>query len=446
MAKGPLVHCITNAVTAPFVADCIAAVGGRPIMAEDPHDCADLTKVADGLCINLGQLNEQKREAILASLKNRGGRPWVLDPVGVGALPNRLTFAQQLLDYKPSIIRGNASEIYALATGKASGSGVDSTSLSLSSKEWASLVSSLLSPQVIVTNIYLTPYRRDAAYAAGKETFYSGGRFQMGSLPGFGCAMSAVAATLNDGKRSVELFSLSAKKMRSVSLGDFRANFISTLAREQRPQNVRDMLRLYFIAGPQDCPDLDTVLQAALLNGVTCYQRREKTAGQGDPKGLRIAQLSSVPLIWNDNWIEAVKADGLHLGQTDGDPKQAREKLGPEAIIGLSVSEPSHWRKYDPRYVDYVGLGPFATTQTKPDTRKPLGVDGIRKLREGYEHVPAVAIGGIDENNALEALGSGVDGIAVVSAIAKARDPALATRNLAALVRSHFAPKPWTYN
>ena len=116
---GPLVHCITNAVTAPFVADCVAAVGGRPIMAEDPDDCAALAQVADGLCINLGQLTQSKQQAILASLQNRGDKPWTLDPVGVGALPSRLEFAQQILKFKPHLIRGNASEIYALATDSA---------------------------------------------------------------------------------------------------------------------------------------------------------------------------------------------------------------------------------------------------------------------------------------------------------------------------------------
>ena len=145
----------------------------------------------------------------------------------------------------------------------------------------------------------------------------------------------------------------------------------------------------------------------------------------GSLVGLKTAQTLAPALIWNDDINKAQGHTGVHLGQGDSDPKEAREKLGPHAIIGLSISQPEHWAKYDTRYVDYVGIGPFATTQTKPDARQPLGVEGIRALRQGYEHVPAVAIGGITEANAKEALSAGVDGIAMVSAITAAKHPVL---------------------
>ncbi len=449
MVKGPLVHCITNAVTAPFVADCVAAVGGRPIMAEDPADCADLAKVADGLCINLGQLNEHKREAILASLKNRGDRPWVLDPVGVGALPSRLEFAQRLLEFKPRIIRGNASEVYALATGQPSGSGIDSSRVGLTRRQWFELAAALPAQEVAVTDIKLSKISRDAVYDPDGVRQFEGGSPIMGKFPGFGCALSAVCAAWGQASMPFKLFSNVGQQLSTSTYGGFRADFLSEIARQSRAQKVRDMLRLYFVAGPQDHPKLDELLAQAIESGITCFQHRDKTQSLSEKKRykhtLKVAQLSSVPWMQNDDLGKALSfgSDGLHLGQSDGDPKQAREQLGPDAIIGLSVSKPEHWAKYDPRYVDYVGIGPFAATQTKPDARQPLGAEGIRQLRQGYEHVPSVAIGGIDEMNAREALSSGVDGIAVVSAIAKADDPAAATRNLAALVQSHFQTKGW---
>ena len=459
-AQGPLIHCITNAVTAAFVADCVAAVGGRPMMAEDSADCSDLAKVADGLCINLGQLTEQKRAAILASLSNRGDRPWVLDPVGVDTLPSRLAFARQILAFKPTIIRGNAHEVQALAGGKAQGSGSDGDRQGqekMRRRDWFELAKTLPAREVVATNIQLTPQCRDAAYTADGEFGASGGHGYMDRLPGFGCALSAVCAALGQSNATLETYNSAGRLAGTASLGDFRAAFLSQLSREQRRKSIRDLLRLYLVVGPQDLESQDSralkdLVKAACANGITALQYRPKGLAPRAAyrRGLELLGLvqglrPQLPVFGNDDWRLGARFGGnLHLGQTDGDVREARRLLGPEAIIGLSVSDPSHWGQYDPRAVDYVGIGPFAATQTKPDVRKPLGAAGIRKLRQGYEDVPAVAIGGIDAGNALEALGSGVDGIAVVSAIAKAPDPAAVTRTLAALVQSHFVPKGWT--
>ena len=442
MPKGPLVHCITNAVTAPFVADCVAAVGGRPIMAEDPADCAELAKVADGLCINLGQLTEQKREAILASLNNRGDRPWVLDPVGVGALPSRLEFAQSLLKFKPTIIRGNASEIYALATGKRSGSGIDQGNME--QVDWAALASRLPAKEVIITQAPTAEgdRRQDIGFAPDPHWF-TGGVPLMGRLAGFGCAQSAVAATLNSGINAAGLFSLAYWKLWDQPLGTFRAAFLNMLHTADRAERAENMLPLYFVAGPQDCADLPKVLAAALAGGITAFQYRPKNVDHETRLRLghelrALCREAQVPFIANDD-VElalALDADGVHLGQGDGDPQRARWQLGDKAIIGLSVSEPDHWGAFDPLVVDYVGLGPFAPTSTKPDARKALGPEGLARLVKS--DVPSVAIGGISHANAGEALATHVDGLAVVSAIAGAADPELAARNLFALVQSHF--------
>lgn len=459
MAKGPLVHCITNAVTAPFVADCVAAVGGRPIMAEDPADCADLAKVADGLCINLGQLNAQKREAILASLKHRGDRPWVLDPVGAGALQSRLKFAQQLLEFKPTIIRGNASEVYALATGKASGSGTDSEVLDI---DWDQLLGTLPASTTVVTQGFIQKravgdrvFSKDNGFSIGVTGL---GSSHMGVLPGFGCALSAVCATMNAAQAPVELFSRISRRLDGWNIAEFRAAFVQALFKSVNRRRVVDFLRLYLVAGPQDHQDLPRLLSHVLKAGVTMFQYRPKGLEYEDAvkRGLELHQICKdfdVPFIVNDSIDMALElgADGVHLGQSDGTPRRARKILGPEAIIGVSANMDEHFRKagtwsHRLNLFDYAGIGPFAATKTKLSDVDPLGRGGIDKFRYEWGDKPKVAIGGIDEGNALDALSSGVDGIAVVSAITKADDPAAATRNLAALVQSHFQPKGWTYD
>ena len=145
-----------------------------------------------------------------------------------------------------------------------------------------------------------------------------------------------------------------------------------------------------------------------------------------------------IPFIANDSisLAQVLDADGVHLGQDDGNVTQARRMLGPDALIGLSVSKPEHWQAYEAMAVDYVGLGPFAITTTKPDARQPLGADGTQALRQGWDRVPAVSIGGISLDQAPAALRTGVQGIAVVSAIAGAPDPKTAAQKLAALIQS----------
>ena len=127
-AHTPLVHCITNYVTVNDCANILLACGGSPIMADDPEEAADITSICNALVLNIGTLNQHTIPSMtLAGRRaNELGHPVVLDPVGAGASALRTNTAHALLnDVRCAVIRGNISEIKALALGGSSTKGVD---------------------------------------------------------------------------------------------------------------------------------------------------------------------------------------------------------------------------------------------------------------------------------------------------------------------------------
>lgn len=129
LKKRPLVHHVTNYVTAGFCADMALTIGASPVMADEITELPEMTAKADALVINLGTLNSVKIEAMYkaAEVAREHNIPIVLDPVGVMATTLRLKVARELLSKGVSIIRGNLSECTALLENKAEGKGVDST-------------------------------------------------------------------------------------------------------------------------------------------------------------------------------------------------------------------------------------------------------------------------------------------------------------------------------
>jgi len=174
------------------------------------------------------------------------------------------------------------------------------------------------------------------------------------------------------------------------------------------------------------------VVRAAVRGGVTCVQLREKTAATRafieEALGVR-AYLNScgVPLIINDrvDVALAVGADGVHLGQSDMPLAAARALVGAAMVIGISAE--SVRDAVEAAGADYLGVSPVFATPTKADTAAPLGLEGLRAIREAVK-TPLVAIGGLNRGNAAAAIRSGADGVAVVSAIVAADDPEEAAR------------------
>ncbi|WP_438612639.1 hydroxyethylthiazole kinase [Kocuria cellulosilytica] len=127
-SAAPLVQCITNAVVTNFTANALLAVGASPAMTDIQGEGGVFAELADGLLVNTGTPTAEQRGAAYEAVgaRHRAGRAWVLDPVAVGALPVRTALARDLLEFRPAIVRGNASEVMALAGG-AGGRGTDAT-------------------------------------------------------------------------------------------------------------------------------------------------------------------------------------------------------------------------------------------------------------------------------------------------------------------------------
>ena len=205
--------------------------------------------------------------------------------------------------------------------------------------------------------------------------------------------------------------------------------------------------RLYYVTDPDLSGGRDRVahtVEQAVLGGATVVQFRDKNADDDTfRKGVlacREAIESAVAkgaagseLFVNDRLGIAVElGTHLHIGQSDGDPAVVREALGPDRLLGVSVSSRAELDTIAAiGCADVVGLSPVWSTSTKTDTAPALGLDGVRELLAARPAgLPAVAIGGINATNAAEVIATGVDGICVVSAIAAATRPREAAARL----------------
>lgn len=179
-------------------------------------------------------------------------------------------------------------------------------------------------------------------------------------------------------------------------------------------------------------------VEAALRGGVTCVQLREKDLDEAlflqEARELRgLCRQYKVPIIVNDNVDIAIacKADGVHVGQEDLAAGEVRRRIGDEMILGVSVHTVEEARQAVRDGADYLGLGAVFPTSTKPDA-DPMSREILRAICDAVD-VPVVAIGGINRDNLLRLAGSGVDGVALVSAIFSAEDVEGACRDLRAL-------------
>lgn len=203
---------------------------------------------------------------------------------------------------------------------------------------------------------------------------------------------------------------------------------------------------LYLVTDDQqDLATLITVVQQAVAGGVTMVQVREK---QGDIRSFinraqavkEVLAGTGVPLIINDrvDVALAVNADGVHLGQSDMPATTARRLLGQNKLLGLSVENEQQLLEAQSLPVDYLGLSAIFATPTKTNIKHQWGIAGLAKAVE-QSALPLVAIGGINGSNINEIALTGVDGIALVSAICHAESPKLAARNFYSLINTPVA-------
>jgi len=201
-------------------------------------------------------------------------------------------------------------------------------------------------------------------------------------------------------------------------------------------------LSLYGILDPEHANnrDLAQLARAAIRGGVTLLQLRAKKLGKHEAVELARSVLKAIgdeaPLLVNDDpaVAKAAGAAGVHLGQEDMAPAAARQMLGPDAIIGLTIKTLDHARHAPVDIIDYACIGGVFDTKSK-DNATSIGIDGWREradiLRGKSEHLPIGAIAGITKDNAPSLIEAGADGIAVISAIFGALDVEAAARSLA---------------
>ena len=197
---------------------------------------------------------------------------------------------------------------------------------------------------------------------------------------------------------------------------------------------------LYAITdGPR--PDLLAAVKAALRGGVALLQYRDKTADSArrafEARALReLCARFEIPFIVNDD-VElalAAGADGVHLGEDDGEIAAARARLGAGAIIGVSCYDsPARARHLAAAGADYLAFGAFFPSPTKPNARRATS----EMLREAKPlGLPLVAIGGVTPDNARPLIDAGADFLAVISGIFAQADPEAAARRYAAMYTS----------
>jgi len=206
-------------------------------------------------------------------------------------------------------------------------------------------------------------------------------------------------------------------------------------------------LRLYGLLDPERTGgrDLAELARAAVAGGCTLLQYRDKRAGgrvlvERARQLKRVLDGSGVPLLVNDrpDVALAADADGVHLGQDDLHPGDARRVLGPGKIIGLTIKTPAQADELYRLPVDYACIGGVFATDSKDNPERPIGLDGLGRIafrvRLASPGLPVGAIAGITADNAASAIGAGADGVAVISAIFAAGNPEQRAYELRAVV------------
>ena len=200
---------------------------------------------------------------------------------------------------------------------------------------------------------------------------------------------------------------------------------------------------LYLVTDRQLVGDKDfyASIEEALLGGVTLLQLREKSISTLEFHKIaqdikRIANKYKVPFIINDRLDIAlsVDADGLHIGQDDMPVSIARKLLGPDKVIGVSASNIKEALLAEQLGADYLGIGAIFATGTKRDAHH-TDLAELSRIRAAT-HIPIVAIGGINESNVPDIMKTGVNGVAVVSAILDKDNVNVAAQNLRRLIDS----------
>ena len=235
-SKNPLVHNITNYVVMNNTANALLALGASPVMAHAIEEVEDITTISSALVINMGTLSKHWVDSMLLAAKKakETNTPFVFDPVGAGASKYRIETSKKIIEtVAPNIIRGNASEILALAEVTNSTKGVDSTVDSLDAVKSAILLSKKLKNTIIISG------EKDYIITNDNISTISNGNSLMTKVTGMGCTATAItgaciAVTPNPHTAAITAMAIMgiAGEMaaeKSKGPGSFQVNFIDAL-------------------------------------------------------------------------------------------------------------------------------------------------------------------------------------------------------------------------
>jgi thiamine-phosphate pyrophosphorylase len=201
-------------------------------------------------------------------------------------------------------------------------------------------------------------------------------------------------------------------------------------------------------AGGRPLPEL----ARQIAGRATLVQLRDKTSSTRamveEARAIQSVLIpANVPLLINDRVDVALvaEADGVHIGQDDMSPADARLLLGRGAIIGLSIKSVAQAQAAPLEQLTYVAIGGVFATTSKDNTDPPIGIAGLRAIvqaiRARAREFPICAIAGINDANAAEVIAAGADGVSVISALSLAPDPGEAAKSLRAVVDRALAER-----
>lgn len=214
------------------------------------------------------------------------------------------------------------------------------------------------------------------------------------------------------------------------------------LRREQRLKVDKESMMLYAVTDRTwlNGKSLESEVEKICKAGATFIQLREKGITDeefiAEAKKIKlVTDKYKIPFVINDNIqvAKAVNADGVHIGQSDMEAKKARDILGENKIIGISAGSLQEALTAEKNGADYIGVGAMFHTDTKQDATS-VTLEEIKKITKSVS-IPVVAIGGINKDNVLKLKESGVDGIAVISAIFAENNVEEATKNMLKLAK-----------
>lgn len=185
---------------------------------------------------------------------------------------------------------------------------------------------------------------------------------------------------------------------------------------------------------------LKEAVEDSIKGGAGIIQIREKDASTRKFFDIaneihQITKYYNVPLIINDriDIAQAIKAEGVHLGQDDMPIEYARKILGEDTIIGISCGNAREALEAQSKGANYLGLGAVFSTNTKKDIDIPIGLEALKEITSKI-HIPSVAIGGVNHSNAKSVMETGVSGVSIISCILGSNDIKKATEELKKIV------------